>query len=83
MHHLRKFTSYTFDAGEVEEGVVEADSFMEEKMPASCSFVWIIRQFVLKKVAELQTVVLPMLKGTKLRVENYIEIELLDGGKDE
>jgi hypothetical protein len=60
--------------------VIEAEDIMREKMLPSNNFIWILRQLVLRKVAEVQAQVVPLLKGTKLRMENYLEISLAEGG---
>jgi hypothetical protein len=79
MHHSRKFFNYVLETGEIETNNEGTESFLQEKTAASASFVFALRQLVLRKVAELQAQVVPLLKGTKLRIENYIGIELSEG----
>lgn len=81
MHHLRKFVDCTLFSNSLDEHAIDLDTITEEENPASQSFVWILRQLILKKVSELKEKVVPMLKGTKLRLENYFDVQIPENGK--
>jgi hypothetical protein len=80
MHHARKFIKNTIDTSGIEEASSDSEEPVEGNTQSSQGFIWLLRQHVLHKVAEFQAHVLPLLRGTKLRIENYIEVELSEGG---
>jgi hypothetical protein len=80
IHHARKFTKCTFDTTHIEEQPTEDDSVTKATSQACQNFVWILRQLIMHKVAEFRANVLPLFKGAKLRIENYLDAQINEGG---
>jgi hypothetical protein len=80
MHHTRKFTKFALDIPGI-EGCTENDhENPEENQNAWSSFINVLRQLILSKLSEIEEQVVPLLRGTKLRIENYFDVNLIEEG---
>lgn len=71
----------TIDASNSDDLLPESEMSLLENASASENFVWMLRQLVLRKVSEFESQVLPLIRETKLRLENYVEVSIAEGGK--
>lgn len=80
LHHIRKFTKFTLDTAAEDFSLDDQTTYGEEKSSLD-RFLNYLRHSVLRKLAEFRENILPHLKETKLRIENYIELSLENDGK--
>lgn len=58
----------------------ENEENLEPNQFAWISFIQVLRQLILMKLAVIEEQVVPLFKGARLRIENYFDVALVNGG---